>query len=54
MSFTTWECTQPNNCTDECKLDSSVKPTGCVYSDEEDIPRDADIWVAKTQTKGTR
>lgn len=39
-----WKCSKPNDCTENCKLSSPIEPTGCVYEDEEDIDRDANIW----------
>ncbi len=45
MSNVRWRCTRPNNCVEKCELDSHMQPTGCVYSDEEDIPRDSKIWM---------
>ncbi len=40
-----WKCTKPNNCEDNCKMAWPTKPTGCVYEDEEEIAKDADIWT---------
>lgn len=45
MTDVRWKCTKPNNCKDNCELSSIVEPTGCVYEDEIDIPKDANIWM---------
>jgi len=39
-----WVCTKPNDCAENCRLFTSVEPTGCVYDDDEDIPKDEKIW----------
>ena len=44
-SYDRWRCMSPNNCSEKCELDSSTEPTGCVYSDEKDILKDAKIWM---------
>jgi len=40
-----WACSKPNQCTENCKLFTEIEPTGCVYDDEEDIPKTERIWV---------
>ena len=47
MSLTKYVCL---GCEDECKMDSTIKITGCVYEDG-DYERTADIWVPEWTPK---
>jgi len=41
-----WVCRKPKSCKEitKCRLFTISEPTGCVYEDEETIPKTERIW----------